>query len=92
MFNVNIHDNCRGSFGSVRTAVYRFWAHLILPPKLGKSGKKNFVKVNIDISCKYSSFLAYRRRVQLLYEMLDTLIEALAAFTMRQPQLCRQEG
>ena len=36
---------------------------------------KIIVKVNIDISCKYYSVLAYL--VQLLYETLDTLIEAL---------------
>ena len=38
----------------------------------------------MDISCKYFSFLAYQRSVQLLYETLDTLIEALTAFTVRQ--------
>ena len=39
-------------------------------------GKKNFVKVWIF------SFLAYQRRVQFLYETLDTLTEALIAFTV----------
>ena len=84
MFYVNTHCNCKGYFGSVWTAVYRFWAHLILAPKLGKPGKKKFAKVNIDILCKYFSFLAYQRSVQLLYETLDKLIEALTAFTIRQ--------
>ena len=42
-----------------------------------------FVKVNIDISCIYFSFLAYQRSVQLFHETLDTLIEALTAFTVR---------
>ena len=46
----------REYFRSVWTAVHRFWAHLIWTPKLGKSEKKNFVKLNIDISCKYVSF------------------------------------
>ena len=80
MFYVNVHCNCRGYFGSVWTAVYQFWAHLILAPKLGKPGKKFFVKVNIDILHKYFSFLAYQRNVQFLHEMLDTLIAALTAF------------
>ena len=31
---------------SVRTVVYQFWAHLIWTPRLGKRGKKYFVKVN----------------------------------------------
>ena len=35
------------------------------------------VKVNIGILCEYFSFLAYQRSVQLLYETLNTLIEAL---------------
>ena len=35
------------------------------------------MKVNIDISCKYFSFLAYQRSVQLSYETLGILIEAL---------------
>ena len=56
------------------TALYRFWAHLFWMPKL----------VNIVISCKYFSFLAYQRSMQLLYETFDTLIEDLAAFTARQ--------
>ena len=38
------------------------------------------VKINIDILCKYLFVLANQRSVQLLYEMLDTLIEALTAF------------
>ena len=42
------------------------------------------MKVNIDISCKYFSSLAYQRSVQFLYEALDTLIEALTAFTVRR--------
>ena len=44
-----------GCFRSVWTVVYCFWAHLIWVPKLGKLGKKDFVKVNIDISY-YISF------------------------------------
>ena len=32
----------KGCFRSVLTAVYRFWAHLIWAPKLGKPGKKSF--------------------------------------------------
>ena len=39
--------------------------------------KKKIVKVNIDVSCKYFSFLAYQISVKLLYETLDILIEAL---------------
>ena len=31
---------------SVQTVVYQFWAHLIWTPRLGKRGKKYFVKVN----------------------------------------------
>ena len=65
-------------------AVYRFWTHLIQFPKLSKPWKKCFVKVNLDILCKYFSFLAYQRGVQLLYEKLDTLIEALTDFTVKQ--------
>ena len=45
---------------------------LIWVPKLGKPGKKFHVKVNIDILCKYFSFLAYQGSVQLLYEKSDT--------------------
>ena len=75
----------RGYFKSVWTAVYRFWVHLIWALKLGKTGKKVFCESkHMDISCKYFSFLAYQRSVQLLYETLDTLIEALTAFTVRQ--------
>ena len=62
-------------------ALYRFWAHLIWVPKSGKSGEK-IVKVKIDVSCIF--FLAYKRSVQLFYETLYTLIEALTAFTVRQ--------
>ena len=47
-------------------------------------GKQIFVKVNIGISCNYFSFLANQRFVQLLCETIDTLIEALTAFTVRQ--------
>ena len=57
---------------------------LVWTPKLGKPGKKIFLKVNTDISCKYFSFLAYQRSIKLLYETLDTLIEPLTAFTVRQ--------
>ena len=39
---------------------------------------------------KHFSFSAYQRSVQLLYETLDTLIEALTAFTVRQSQLGRE--
>ena len=35
------------------------------------------MKVNTDILCIYVSFLVYQRNVQLLYEKLETLIEAL---------------
>ena len=64
--------------------VYRFWTHLIQVPKLSKPWKKCFVKVNLDILCKYFPFLAYQRGAQLLYETLDTLIEALTDFTVKQ--------
>ena len=37
-----------------------------------------------DISCEYFPFLAYQRSVQLLHEKLDTFIEALTAFTIKQ--------
>ena len=40
------------------------------------------MKLNIDISCKCLSFLLYHRSVELSYETLDTLIEALTAFTV----------
>ena len=73
-----------GYFRSIWIVVYRFWAHLIWMQKSGKPMKKNFVKVHIDVLCKYSSFLAYQRSVQLLHETSDTFIEALTAFTMRQ--------
>ena len=71
---------------SIWTVVYQFWAHLghNLGAKTGKAGEFFFVKVSIDISFKYFSFLAYKRKVQLLYEMLGTLIEALTTFTVRQ--------
>ena len=50
--------------------------------KLGKPGKKTFfVKVNINISCEYFSFIVYQRSVQLLYEILDLLI-GLTAFAV----------
>ena len=55
-----------------------------LGAKTGKPGEFFFVKVSIDILFKYFSFLAYKRKVQLLYEMLGTLIEALKTFTVRQ--------
>ena len=42
------------------------------------------MKVNIDTSSKYFSFLVYHTNVQHLHETLDTLIEALTAFTVRQ--------
>ena len=51
---------------------------------------KYFGKVNLDVSCKYFSYKAFQRSVQHICEMLDTLIEALTAFTVRQSQLCRQ--
>ena len=47
-------------------------------------GKTFFVKVNINILCKKFSFLVDQRSVQLLYETLDTLIEALTACTVSQ--------
>ena len=72
----SLSDGLAKYFKPVWTAVYRFWVHL-------KLGKKRFVKVNIDISCKYFSFLVYQRSVQLLYETIGTLIEALTAFTVR---------
>ena len=59
-------------------------------PKLGKPGKNSYMKVNIDNSCKYFSFVAYQRTVQLLYETLDTSIEDLTAFTVIQSYHCRQ--
>ena len=39
------------------------------------------MRVNTDILCNYFPLLAYQRSVQLTYETLDTLIEALTAFT-----------
>ena len=76
-----INMSTRGYFRSIWTAVYQFWAHVIWEPKLGKPGEKNPCK---QILCKYFSFLAYQESVPLLYETLDTLIEALTAFTVRQ--------
>ena len=67
----------RGSFRFVGTVIYQLWAHLIWVLKFCKPGKKFSVKVNIDILCN-------QRSVQLLYETLDILIEALGAFTVRQ--------
>ena len=77
-------ETTRGYFRSAWIAVYQFWTHLIWMPKLVKPGKNSYMKVNIDNSCKYFSFLAYQRTVQLLYETLDTSIEDLTAFTVRQ--------
>ena len=37
------------------------------------------MKVNKDVLCKYFSFLAYQRSI--LYETLDTLIDALTALS-----------
>ena len=79
---VSVGEWIWGYFRSTWTVVYWFWAHLIWVPKLGETGEK-IVQVNIDIWCKYFSVL-YQRSVQLLYEMLETLIEALTAFTVRQ--------
>ena len=62
----------------LNSGIYRFWAYLIWVSR----GKK-FVKVNTDILCKYFSFLAYQKSVQLLYETFDTLIEAITAFIVR---------
>ena len=76
--NLKKENTDRGYFRSTWKAVYRFWALLIWAPKLGKLGVKKFVKVNIDISCKY------QRSAQLLYETLDISIEALTAFTVTQ--------
>ena len=76
-------STARWYFRSVWTVVYRFWAHLIGAPKLGKPGEKIFVKVN-RYFVQILSFLAYQRSVQLIYETLDTLIEALTAFTVKQ--------
>ena len=39
-------STARWYFRSVWAVVYRFWAHLIGAPKLGKPGKKIFVKVD----------------------------------------------
>ena len=82
--NLIFNGEFRGYFRPVWTAVYRFWARLTFAPKLGNPGKKNFVKVNIDILCKYFYFSAYQGSVKLLHETLDTLIEALTDFTVRQ--------
>ena len=49
------------------------------------------MKLNIDILWKYFTFLAYQRSVQLLYELLDTFIEALTAFTIRQSWFSRKQ-
>ena len=55
-----------------------------LGTKISYARGKKFVKVNIDTWCKSFSFLAHQRNVQFLYDTLDTLIEALGAFTVRQ--------
>lgn len=39
------------------------------------------MRVNTEILCNYFPLLAYQGSVQLTYETLDTLIEALTAFT-----------
>ena len=56
-------------------------------PKLGKPGGKTYIKANIfhvNIFHVNTFFLANQQSVKLLYEMLDTLIEALTVFTVRQ--------
>ena len=77
---LHIFPFTRGYFKSIWTVLYHLWAHKIWVPKLGKPGKTNFVKVNID----NLSFLPYQRSVHFLYEKLDMLVEALTAFTVRQ--------
>ena len=42
------------------------------------------------VSCKYFSFLTYQRSIEILYETLDTLIEALPAFTVSLSFVHRQ--
>ena len=65
--NTSKHNiSARGYFRSIWTAVYRFWAHLIWKPKLGKPGEKHPCESK-QISCKCFSFLAYQKSVQLLY-------------------------
>ena len=54
-----------GHFRSIWTAVYRFWAHLIWEPKLGKAGQKKLCERKL-ILCKQFSFLAYQKSVKLL--------------------------
>ena len=56
VFRSQIQLQNRAYFKSVWTAVNQFWAHLIWALKLGKRGRKVFVKVKIDISCKYFFF------------------------------------
>ena len=51
--------------------------------KLSKPEKNLFVKVNIYIL--YTFFISMPKKCTTLYETLDTLIEALTAFTVRQP-------
>ena len=67
-------------FRSNWTAGYWFWAHLI------------WVLCETDILCEHFSFLAYQRSVQLLYETLDTLIEALTGFSVSLNFVDRQTG
>ena len=63
---------------------YTYFMHIQFGcPNKVSLGKILFVELNIDISCKCFSFLAYQGSVQLIYETLGTLIEAETVFTVR---------
>ena len=42
------------------------------------------VKVDVEISCDYFSFLDFQRSAQVLYETLNSLVAALVTFTARK--------
>ena len=64
--------------GTIGQQCADYMGHLIWKSKLCKPGK-----MFCENKLKYFSFLAYQRSLQILYEMLDMLIETLAAFTVR---------
>ena len=78
-FRSNFRPN-RWYFRFACTAEYRFWAYLIWARKLGKPVGKIFVKLNLDISCKYFSYLAFQKIVQLICETLDKFNRSFDSF------------
>ena len=81
--NFSFYGEIRGYFRSVWTAVYRFWAYLDVAPKLGKPGKKRFVKGNIDVSCKYFFFLFCHNKLFGISKKCQTLTSYVRHFNRR---------